>query len=65
MMRVNLIYAKFLAHLRSCPGCIGPRNNELCEYARVCAAAESMAKRGLVGNVEELLRYGERKESAQ
>ena len=58
MARLNLIYAKFLNYLKVCPGCIGKRNSELCKYAVVCAVAESMSKRGLVGNSEELLRYG-------
>ena len=57
-MRVNLIYAKFLNYLKVCGGCSGPRNRELCKYANVCAVAESMAKRGLVANSEDLLRYG-------
>lgn len=57
-IRVNLIYYKFLNYLESCGGCTGKRNSKLCKYANVCAAAESMAKRGLVANSEELLRYG-------
>ena len=64
-MRVNLIYAKFLTYLKSCGGCTGKRNSELCKYATVCAVAESMGKRGLVGNSEELLRYGMKQRGAE
>ena len=61
-MRANLIYSKFLAYLKSCGGCAGKRNSELCKYAVVCAVAETLGKKGLVGNSEELLHFGERKE---
>ena len=62
MVRCNLIYAKFLNYLKSCGGCSGKRNSELCKYAVVCAVAETLSKKGLVGNSAELLHFGERKE---
>lgn len=51
-------YAEFLEHLQVCGGCTGEKRTfERCGYALHCATVEVMAKKGLVKDSKELLRF--------
>lgn len=58
MRPFSLLYERFLRHLKICGGCTGQPKIERCGYARVCATAEALGKKGVVADSEELMRYG-------
>lgn len=48
---------ELVEHLKNCGGCLGKRNQTNCKYTLECAIAESLSKRGLVRDTEELILF--------
>lgn len=46
---------EFIKYLEGCGGCTGKRNYKTCKYALICAITETLSKKGMVRNTEELI----------